>query len=55
MVGRRTKKPIFVRFFTTQRKAEMFLKKNRKNIKITGFRPTIQGNSLVFIRRRRKR
>lgn len=50
---RRIKK---VKFFNTERQAENFLKRNRKKIKFPGFKPTIQGNVLVFIpRRKRKR
>lgn len=43
-----------IKFFKTERQAEEFLKRNRKNIKFPGHKPTIQGNTLVFIPRRRK-
>lgn len=44
-----------VKFFLTERKAEDWLKRNRKKIKMPGFVPSIQGNALVMIPRRRRR
>lgn len=44
-----------IRFFDTERQAENFLKRNRKKIKIPGFVPTIQGNALVLIPKKKRK
>lgn len=40
-------------FFESERKAENFLK--MKKPKIKGFKPTVQGNAIVFIPRKKRK
>jgi hypothetical protein len=45
-----------VKYFDTERKAEEWLQKNKSRIKFPNYKPTVQGNVIVMIpKRRRKR